>query len=360
MPQTYTAALIGCSRMGAFIDNEVPGDLPYSHAAGYEACSRTDLVACSDLREDVMAKTGKRYGVSPERQYADYRRLLEEVRPDIVSVATQPEHRPEIVIAAAESGVRAIYAEKAMAPSMADADAMVAAVEAKGAFFNLGTNRRWDTGYDAVVEVIDSGRLGKLRSVTCHRNGTLFNSASHTLDLLLRLHGDTPVEWVQAHLSNADELFDGDVLLEDPVGEGLFRFADGVMGYALNTGRGFDIEVVCENGAMSVREQDGVWELREPGATDHRGRQILVPGDFPSFEKASSTLRLIEDLVQALDTGQPTRGGVRAARQSTELIFAFIQSHLRDGARVVLPLTDSRVVLNRNRAPRQPRYTADS
>ena len=32
MPQTYTAALIGCSRMGAFIDNEVPGDLAYSHA----------------------------------------------------------------------------------------------------------------------------------------------------------------------------------------------------------------------------------------------------------------------------------------------------------------------------------------
>ena len=93
------------------------------------------------------------------------------------------------------------------------------------------------------------------------------------------------------------------------------------MGYALNTGRGFDIEVVCENGTMSVREQDGVWELCEPGATDHRGRQILVPGDFPSFEQASSTLRLIEDLVQALDTGQPTRGGVRAARQSTELIF---------------------------------------
>ena len=183
---------------------------PTHTRAGYEACARTDLVACSDLREDVMAATGQRYGVSPNRQYTDYRRMLEEVRPDIVSVATQPEHRPEIVIATAESGVRAIYAEKAMAPSMADADAMVAAVESRGVFFNLGTNRRWDTGYDTVKDVIDSGRLGKLQSVTCHRNGPLFNSASHTLDLLLRLHGDTPVEWVQAHLPDADELFDGD------------------------------------------------------------------------------------------------------------------------------------------------------
>ena len=40
----YKAVLIGCSRMGAFIDNEVPADMrPYSHAAGYEACERTDL-----------------------------------------------------------------------------------------------------------------------------------------------------------------------------------------------------------------------------------------------------------------------------------------------------------------------------
>ena len=35
--KTYRTALIGCSRMGAFIDNEVPEARgPYSHAAGYE------------------------------------------------------------------------------------------------------------------------------------------------------------------------------------------------------------------------------------------------------------------------------------------------------------------------------------
>ena len=52
--KTFRAALVGCSRMGAFIDNEQRGasrfKQPYSHAAGYEACERTELVACSDLR----------------------------------------------------------------------------------------------------------------------------------------------------------------------------------------------------------------------------------------------------------------------------------------------------------------------
>ena len=60
--------------MGAFIDNEVSADWgPYSHAAGYEACERTELVACSDLRVDVMGQVGQRYGVPSDAQYTDYR-----------------------------------------------------------------------------------------------------------------------------------------------------------------------------------------------------------------------------------------------------------------------------------------------
>ena len=108
--KTYKAAVIGCSRMGGFIDHEVVDSNsivpPYSHGAGYYACDRTDLVACSDLREDVMEQVGKRYGVPKESQYTDYKEMIDREQPDIVSVATQPEHRAEIVIYAAEHGTR--------------------------------------------------------------------------------------------------------------------------------------------------------------------------------------------------------------------------------------------------------------
>jgi hypothetical protein len=52
-------------------------------------------------------------------------------------------------------------------------------------------------------------------------------------------------------------------------------------------------------------------------------------------------LRLIEDLVRSLDTGAPTRGGVRVAAANTELLFAFIESHRRGGQRVPLPLREN-------------------
>ena len=362
--KTYKAALIGCSRMGAFIDNEVMGSpwaqIPYSHAAGYEASDRTDFAACSDLRTDVMEQVGKRYGIAKEKQYTDYKALIDKEQPDIVSVATQPEHRAEIVIYAAEHGVGAIYAEKAMAASMAEADAMVEACEKNGVFFNLGANRRYDTGFDKMKEVIDSGDLGRLKSLISYSTGALFNGASHQFDLLMRLNSDQPASWVQASLTGAEDVFEGDRMLDDPVGHGIIQFENDVTAYALNTSRRSDWEAHCENGVVTSLNNGIEWEIRRPGPPDHRGRPgRLQTHPFPEFERTSSTLNLVNDLVHSLDTGEPSRCGVRVARASTELIFGFIESHLRGGARVDIPLEGSTAFLKRDRAPRQPKFQQD-
>ena len=83
---------------------------------------------------------------------------------------------------------------------------------------------------------------------------------------------------------------------------------------------------------------DGVYRMREEGPPGYRGQPTIVDAAFPDYEPASPNLRLVEDLVRSLDTGEPPRGGVRAAHAGTELIFATIESHLRGGARVELPL----------------------
>ncbi len=208
--EAYRAAVVGCGRIGGFIDNEVIHKqwniIPYSHAAGYEYVERTQIVACCDLRSNVLDLFGERYGVPPSCLFVDYREMIKVARPDIVSVATQPEHRAEIVIFAAEHGVRALNCEKAMAASLAEA------VEANGVACNLGTNRRWDSGFERMREMVDGGRIGPLRSVIMHGNGMLFNRSSHTFDVAMWLNGDCPASWVQSHLPRGDEVIDGDLL----------------------------------------------------------------------------------------------------------------------------------------------------
>lgn len=356
--KTYRAAVIGCSRMGAFIDHEVVNYRgivrPYSHAAGFYAEERTNLVACADLRPSVMEEFGRQYDVPKQRQYTDYREMIERENLDIVGVATQPEQRAEVVIFAAEHGVKAIYAEKAMAASMDEATAMVDAVESNGVAFNLGTNNRWNTGFDKMKEVIDSGELGKLRTLIIYSNQTLFNKASHNFDLLLRLNSDYPAEWVSAYLPKGDEQIDGDLVREDPIAQGTISFHNGVMAHALLAPTG-GTEAICEKGY--ARRLDGrEWEIRR--STDVPGwRTCLISEAFPEFKQTSATANLIKDLVHALDRGEAaTRGGVRCAYASTELIFAFMESHLRNGERVNLPLKGSKLRLKRDRDPRQPRF----
>ena len=361
--KTYRAAVIGCSRIGGFIDNEVLGfegpamQPPSSHGGGYYVSGRTDLVACSDLREDVMEQFGIKYDVPKASQYTDYREMIEKEQLDIVSVATQPEHRAAIVIYAAEHGVKAIYAEKALASSLEQADAMVDAIERNGVAFNMGANRRWSPHFDKVKEIVDSGELGPLKAMVIHNTSALYNGASHAFDTMLRLNSDNSAEWVQGNLPD-DSMVEDDTLREDPVGEGIVQFANGVTCYALNHGHGGSYQVICEKGAITIIHDGEEFDYRGPGPMDRRGRPTIVAREFPEVRAVSTVVNIVEDLAHALDTGEPTRGGIRVARASLELSLAIIESHLNGGARVKLPLERRNLTLDRVRAPRQPKYQA--
>ncbi len=86
----------------------------------------TEIVAVADADEKGLAGSVKRLGI--RQGFADYRKMLDEVKPDLVSVAPRwlDQHR-DMVVAAAERGVRGIYLEKAMCRTPAEADEMVAA-----------------------------------------------------------------------------------------------------------------------------------------------------------------------------------------------------------------------------------------
>jgi predicted dehydrogenase len=127
-----------------------------------------------------MEQVGVQYDIPKVRQYTDYKELIDTEQPDIVSVATQPEHRAEIVLYAAEHGAKAIYAEKAMAASMAEADAMVEVCERNGVFFNIGTQRRWHPGFTKMRELIDSERLGRVKTIIFNGSTLLTEQAITT------------------------------------------------------------------------------------------------------------------------------------------------------------------------------------
>ena len=121
--------------------------------------------------------------------------------------------------------------------------------------------------------------------------------------------------------------------------------------------------MVCEQAVINSLGGDSeflLFLLREAGGVSHRGHPALRPGTFPPFTRTSSTANLIMDLVRALDTGQPPRGGVRSARANLQLIFACIESHRRGGARMALPLAGSDLRLERDATPASRASSVDN
>ncbi len=238
----------------------------------------------------------------------------------------------------------------------------------------MGTNRRWHPGFIKMREVVASGDLGALQTLVIYSSNAVFNASSHHFELMQHLNGDEPATWVQGCLPEGDQSIVGDEVREDPSVEGMFGFANGVIVYLMDGPQGREYEANCEQGLIRAtylgvdflvwrRQSEGVRLVDAPPAVrHHRGLQAeLVAAPPLAYTPASNTLRLVEEMVQALDTGTAPRGGVRVARANLEISFGFIESHRRGGARVSLPLPDCRLRLNRRtHDPRAPWYAPAS
>src|SRR5205823_5673551 len=135
----YRAAIIGLGRMGSTFDDEKERfsrwSAPHAHAACYRAVDDVELVAGADPYDSQRQAFARKWGMDDRHLYADYREMLERERPEIVSVCTSARPRAAVVAGVLRAGagsVRAIWAEKPMAMSLAEADAMVEGCRAAG------------------------------------------------------------------------------------------------------------------------------------------------------------------------------------------------------------------------------------
>lgn len=340
--ETYRAALIGCGRMGATIDDEIRGRpnamLPYSHAAGYVAADRVDLVAAADIDEAQLTAARDRYDIP--RGYDDYREMIETEEPDIVSVATRPGTHAEMVSFAAEAGVPAIYCEKPLCQSMTEADDLVEVCRETEVAFNLGVNRRYLPVYRTAREMVQDGEIGNRQAIIAQVGAApALWGHSHAADRLLFLAGDADVEYVQAEADfDESDVLDDDEnrLRRDPaISMGYVRFEDGTRGHLTRAG-GYEFEIDGDEGkirtvnngqAATLRREQGEWGL-------------LEEEPFPEVGSKSATVGCIEELVAALDGEGTTSAPIEVAVAGQEICMGWLASHWRDGARVELPLDE--------------------
>ncbi len=128
------------------------------HLPGYHAAA-ADVVALCDMVEEPARKLAAQYGVP--KVYADWREMIAQERPDIVSVCVPNVAHREIVLAALDAGAH-VLCEKPLATSVDEAREMFAAAERAGRRLMAAQNWRWDAGSRAIRRIVDTGDLGEI------------------------------------------------------------------------------------------------------------------------------------------------------------------------------------------------------
>ncbi len=325
----YRVGVVGCGGIGV------------QHITGIVGMDNAELVAGCDLNEETLAAFADGWAgtYANVARYTDYREMLEREHLDVLTIATPDNRHVDPVVDASNAGVKAIFCEKPLATSLADADRMRAAVEENGVLFSVDHTRRWRPLWRHMVDdVIGGGQVGEVQYVVgtlSGRRGSLFRNGTHLIDGMCYLAGADP-EWVFAELERGYEDHteyrgDGgsDPSLE-PSASGYIHFANGVRGFYTGTSKrtagpkwhfevmGSEAQIIIDKEATLVR--------------DGKSEVIVAPKADMSGIPAG-----VRELVQALDAGGQTSSPMSAAMNVVEVIFGFLESQRLGNARVDLP-----------------------
>jgi len=141
------------------------GGISHAYGESLREVGRCRLVAVADLDEAKARALQQQYGF--ESVYVDYDRMLDEVRPEAVVVATPNSVHAPASIAALQAGAHVIV-EKPMAMNVEEAQAMVDAAAAAGRKLVVGFQWRFRHDAQYLKRVIDAGELGGLMFARCH------------------------------------------------------------------------------------------------------------------------------------------------------------------------------------------------
>ena len=328
----YRVGLIGVGRMGS------------NHARAYVVNPKTELVAAADNDPENLELFQRRFGVNV---YSDYHEMLAKERLDLAGPVLPVSVNPRVVLDCAEAGVGAIFSEKPIASTLADADRMVETCRAKGIPFACGDAWRNLPQFWQFREMVDSGEVGEVRAINVyHPHNEILGGGCQSLGVTRLMAGDADVEWVTGWVC-------GDPWDEEDQGMGgVIRFANGILAHVHMDPVGRrGIEVLTERGVFLsdwlkfsfqdaeddgddrvLREREGLFERAgtwDLGYDEQGWREV-------SYRLASSVAAIVE----ALETGRDPRTSGDNMRKGLEIGIALRESHRQGHAPVALPLED--------------------
>lgn len=331
-------ALVGCGRIGAQTSDRLreslpKGWLPLSHAEAIKSISGLELVALCDIDEERLSWASETYSV--KACYADYKSLISEVKPDILSIATRTFGRSEIIEFASDHGVRGIHSEKPLSRNMVDCKKALCAVARNGVKLTYGTTRRFMDIYRKAKKIMKSGEIGEIVEISIQHGRTLLMwNHPHSVDLLLFLSDCFNVSYVQATCSINPSSVNEKVVDDDPIVDHAFvKFENGINGI-ITSASGLNTHISGTDGSLIVAANGSWIEIHKKTNKDSPYHHHITK--LEAAPEMSGTQRAFRDLEMAVRENKELSIEPEEIALSQNILLCFVLSSQRGGIRLPL------------------------
>ena len=344
-------ALIGCGRIA-----------PNHIAAAVNNAGDMDLAAVCDLIPQKADDLLSGFENIPQGivTYTDHQKMLREVRPDFVAVATESGYHAEIALDAISAGCHVIV-EKPIALSLHDARRMIDAAREKGVVLCACHQNRFNQSVAKIRSAVEEGRFGKLfhgaahirwnrgqsyytqpwRGTWAEDGGALMNQCIHNIDLLRWMMGDEILE-----VSAFTDRLNHDYIEAEDLGLAIIKFKNGAYGLIEGTTNIYPAnleETLYVFGSRGTAKAGGksvnvIEEWKFADALDDPARVKAEFGDDPPNVYGFGHTPLYADVIDAVKTGRAPKIDGEAGYRALELVLAIYKA-AATGESVKFPIT---------------------
>lgn len=344
-------ALIGCGRIATnHMKAAVNNDLEIAAVCDIIPEKMEELLEKHELQADSSIK-----------RYEDYKKMIEEVEPELVSIATESGIHAEIALYCIEKGVNLII-EKPMAMSIEDADKIIKLSEEKGVKVSACHQNRFNVAIQQLRKAMEAGRFGKLSHGSIHvrwnRNkgyydqapwrgtwaqdgGALMNQCIHGIDLLRWMMGDEIEE-----IYGATRQQFHDYLEAEDVGMAVIKFKNGAIGTIEGTTNVYPknleetLYIFGENGTVKIggtsTNNIDVWDFADETDDDRKNKGLK---EETSNVYGNGHTSLFADVMDAIENDRKPYVDAVAGRNALEVVLSIYKSQ-KTGKSIKLPLKD--------------------
>jgi predicted dehydrogenase len=150
------------------------GGMGLSHMNWFARLPEAEIVALCDVdiirANEALIGLKKVHPNTKAEVFQDFRKVLERQDIDAVTIATPDHWHAQIAILAFQAG-KDVYGEKPLSYSFREGKLMLQTQQETGRVFQLGTQIHAGDNYHRAAELIQSGELGKIKTVRLWKTG---------------------------------------------------------------------------------------------------------------------------------------------------------------------------------------------